>query len=402
MLWSPTVGLRSVRGRAVVRDRDEAHRGPSTLELFFDLVFVVAVGRASEALRDELASGHVMHGLFGFTAVFIAVWWAWMNFTWFASAHDSDDVAYRLLTLVQMAGALVLASGVSRAVEHDDYIVTTIGFLIMRVGLVSSWLRVARDCPGHRTRALRYASGLVTLQLLWLGRLLLPAAGSISAFIVLGTAELLVPYWAERSAGAPVFHPLHIEERYGLFTLIVLGESVLSATTGFQAAFDADGLTGSLVAVGIGSLLIAFAAWWIYFDHPGHLTPTPEQALRWGYVHVVVFASLAALGAGLHVAADALGGHVEGRTAALAVAIPTAAYLLGLCAVMAMTGTRIRSSRVLPKIGAAAFVVAVGLVATPTATVVAAATVMVVLAGAMVVTSGMPGPHPSGPHTSGT
>jgi low temperature requirement protein LtrA len=375
-----------VRGRAVVRDRDEPHRGSTPLELFFDLVFVVAVGRAADALHDELIAGRVAHGLFGFTAVFFAVWWAWMNYTWFASAHDSDDVAHRLLTFVQMAGALVLASGVSRAVQNDDYVLTTVGFVIMRAGLVTSWLRVARDCPGQRVRALRYASGLVVLQMLWLVRLTLPDAASITAFIVLGIGELLVPYWAERSADIALFHPLHIEERYGLFTIIVLGESVLSATTGFQSALDEGGLTGGLLAVGVGGLLIAFAAWWIYFDHPGHLAPTPLQAFRWGYAHILVFASLAAFGAGLHVAAEALGGHVEGRVAALAVALPIAGYLVGLSTVMVATGTSLRGMRVLPKLTASAVLVVVGLLAPMTATVIVAATVMVLLAGAMVVT----------------
>src|SRR5690606_34541552 len=80
------------------------------LELFFDLTFVVAVGRAADSLHHELAVDHVATALAAFAATFFAVWWAWMNFTWFASAHDSDDVAFRLLALVQMAGVLVLAA----------------------------------------------------------------------------------------------------------------------------------------------------------------------------------------------------------------------------------------------------------------------------------------------------
>ena len=82
---------------------------------------------------------------------------------------------------------------------------------------------------------------------------------------------------------------------------------------GFQDAVDDGGLTGGLLAVGLGGLLIAFAAWWLYFDHPGHLAPTPRVAFRWGYGHVVVFASLAAIGAGLHLAAVAHGSRRRHR-----------------------------------------------------------------------------------------
>ena len=99
----------------MVRDPGEEHRAATPLELFFDLTFVVAVSRASAALHHELAADHVVDGVTGFVGVFFAVWWAWMTYTWFTSAHDSDDVAHRLLTLVQMAGVLVLASGVTDA-----------------------------------------------------------------------------------------------------------------------------------------------------------------------------------------------------------------------------------------------------------------------------------------------
>ena len=202
-----TVDVGRLRGRAVTRDPDEPYRASTPLELFFDLTFVVAVARASAALHHELVAGHVAEGVWGFIGVFFAVWWAWMNATWFASAHDADDVPYRLLMLVQMAGVLVLATGVTDALEHDDWLVVTIGYAVMRVGLAVSWLRVARDEPAGRTRALRYAAGISVLQVLWFARLALPhGAVGIAGFLVLVAAELAVPVWAERAAGVPVFH----------------------------------------------------------------------------------------------------------------------------------------------------------------------------------------------------
>lgn len=380
---SPAGGMARLRGRGVVRDAEEPHRTATTLELFFDLIFVVAVARAAAALHHELAADHVADGIIGFVGVFFAVWWAWVNYTWFASAHDSRDVPHRLLTLAQMAGVLVLAAGVTDAVESDDWLVVTVGYAIMRVPLVVGWLRVARDQPAVHVRCLRYAAGVSALQVLWLARLVLPDAASLVSFVVLAACELSVPMWAERAAGRPIFHSEHIEERYGLFTIIVLGESVLSAATGFQTALDEAGLTAELLAIGLGGLVLAFSAWWLYFDHPGHLAPTPDVAFRWGYAHVVIFAPLAATGAGLHLATEGVTGHADARVAALAVAVPVAGYLIGLALVMLVTGTSVRSPGVAPKLAGAAVIVVFGTVASVAVTVAGAATLMLALVVSM-------------------
>jgi low temperature requirement protein LtrA len=382
-----TFHLDRLRGRAVVREPDEQHRTATPLELFFDLTFVVAVGRAAAALHHELGGGHTATALWGFAATFFAVWWAWMNFTWFASAHDSDDVAFRLLTLLQMAGVLVLASGVTRAVEDGDFVVCTIGYVIMRLGFVGGWLRVARDHPAMRRRAFRFAGAVAGLQVVWVLRLALPDEAAAVGFLVLALAEIAIPFWAERAVDRPPFHFGHIEERYGLFTILVLGESILSATAGFQAALDEGGLTAELFVVGVGGLVMAFAAWWIYFDHPGHLAPTPENAFRWGYGHVLVFASLAAVGAGIQVAIEAIGHHAPQRTAALAVAVPMAGFPLGLALLMMLNGLRPTDPRVSPKLIGAVVMVVIGLVAPVTVTVVSCAVVMIILAAMMVLSS---------------
>jgi low temperature requirement protein LtrA len=387
----PTLAaLDRLRGRGVVRDVDEEHRTATPLELFFDLIFVVAIARASAALHHELATDHVADGVLGFVGVFFAVWWAWMNFTWFASAHDSGDVPYRILTLVQMAGALVLAVGVTDALEHGDWLVPTVGYAIMRVGLAANWLRVARDQPAVRFRCRRYATGVVVMQVLWFARLALPDALGLVAFAVLVLGELAVPVWAERAAPQPIFHAEHIEERYGLFTIIVLGESVLSAATGFQTALDEAGLTASLFAVGVGGLLLAFTAWWLYFDHPGHLAPDPSVSFRWGYGHVVIFAALAAMGAGLHVATEAVTGHAGDRVAALAVAVAVAGYLGGLAVVHVITGTVVDSSQFYPKLAGSAVILLLGLVGSPAVAVAGSALVMLALTASMVISGAAP------------
>jgi low temperature requirement protein LtrA len=103
------------------RDPAERHRGTTPLELLFDLTFVAAVARAAPELRDTLGPGHVCHALVSYFIVFFGLWWPWVNFTWFASAYDTDDVPYRLLTLLQMAGVLVFAAGIPAAFESFDF-----------------------------------------------------------------------------------------------------------------------------------------------------------------------------------------------------------------------------------------------------------------------------------------
>src|SRR5688572_14897510 len=263
-----------------------------------------------------------------------------------------------------MPGALVFAAGFSRAFEPQDFLIATLGYVIMRAGLVLGWLRVARDVPDMRARARRYVVGIVAVQSLWLARLALPPAHGLWSFAALVVLELLIPIWAERKADRMVFHAEHVEERYGLFTIIVLGESILSATVGFDtAAAAAGGFTAPLIAIGVSGLVLAFAAWWLYFDHPGHLAPTPATAFRWGYGHVLVFATLAAAGAGIQVAAEATVRPLSARVAALAVAVPAAGFLLGIVLIMALTGTRLFDIRVWPKMLAAAAILMIGFTA---------------------------------------
>ncbi|MEU4408954.1 low temperature requirement protein A [Streptosporangium sp. NPDC023963] len=318
------------------RPTDEPHRVSSPLELLFDLTFVVAIAAVTARLAHGIAGGHGPAGLLPFLQVFFAIWWAWMNFTWFASSYDTDDVAYRLLTMVQMAGVLVLAAGVPAAADDSDYRAVTLGYLIMRIGLVAQWLRAgAEDAPGRRT-ALRYAAGITVVQVGWVLRLLLSQAGVLPPsallpfFAGLAVLELAVPRWAER-AGATSWHPHHIAERYGLFTIILLGESVLAATTGVEGAIEAAELSGSLVVIAVSGLVLLFALWWLYFLAPAGegLSDRRHRSYLWGYGHYGVFAALAALGAGLEVAVEQTGHSVgaSSLTICYAVAIPVGVFL---------------------------------------------------------------------------
>ncbi|WP_037821386.1 low temperature requirement protein A [Streptomyces sp. NRRL S-146] len=324
-------GIRQPLRKLRARGRDEAHRTASPLELFFDLCFVVAVAQAGIELVHSVAEGHAGQGILDYAMVFFALWWAWMNFTWFASAYDNDDVLYRVVTLVQIAGVLVLAAGVSRAFGEHDYLVVWLGYAIMRVAMSAQWLRAARAAEGpERTTALRYAGGVLACQVGWLGLLFLPEGARPWWFLVMALLEMCVPPFAERGHTTS-WHPRHIAERYGLFTIIVLGETIAAATVAVKSGIDENDALGELLPIAAGGLLIIFAAWWIYFVVPihGHLRSN-RQAFLWGYGHYLVLASAAAIGAGLEVAVEETVGkaHISTLAASAAVTLPTALYLL--------------------------------------------------------------------------
>jgi len=312
------------------RRPDEPHRASTPLELLFDLSFVVAVASAAAMLHHSLTEDHIGHGLLGYATVFFAIWWAWLNFTWFASSYDTDDVVYRVTTLVQITGVLVLAAGVPRAFEDGDFTVVTIGYVVMRLAMVSQWLRARHGDPERRPTATRYALGITVVQLGWIGRLFLPDGLLLTAFVVLAVCEMLVPVIAERAAGT-TFHVGHVVERYGLFTLIVLGESILAASNAIRAGLDAGTDVPALVSLAFAGLVIVFALWWLYFDCPEQdLTASLRKSLTWGYGHYLVFASAAAVGAGLEVSVDydTHATHLPSLAAAMTTTAPVAVYLL--------------------------------------------------------------------------
>jgi low temperature requirement protein LtrA len=312
------------------RDANEEHRASTPLELLYDLCFVVAVSRAASLLHHAISHGGAGSAVVSYVLVFFAIWWAWMNFTWFASAYDNDDVVYRLLVFVQMAGVLILAAGVPRAFEHRDFDIVFVGYLVMRAGLVTLWLRAAHHDPVGRRTDRRYAAGISLAMVGW--AVVAVIGWPVWAFVVMGTVELIVPAWSERTSTTS-WHPEHIAERYGLFTIIVLGETILSSSVAFQTVVDARNVDLSAVLTAIGALLTVFAMWWIYFAKPAASRLVSNRiAFPWGYGHYVVFASAAAVGAGIGVVVDRVTDHtsLSDVGAAAAFTVPVVLYLLAV------------------------------------------------------------------------
>jgi len=312
---------------------NEAHRAATPLELLFDLVTVIAIAAAATGLHHAIAEGHFVDGILRFAAAFFGIWWAWMNYTWFASAYDNDDALFRVLTMVIMGGALTMAAGIHPFFASTNLTLVVIGYVMMRLALVGLWLRAARSDPAARRTALWYAGGITLAQAYWVVLLLSrPLSGILfyTLFALGAILELTVPALAERNSTTS-WHRHHMIERYGLLMIIVLGETLLAGSRALEQI--SDGFDNRLVLIALAALVIVFSMWWLYFSPEEHLeTSDLSRALTWGYGHVLVFASGAAVGAGFAVMVDIATDQAEVsvRVGDYSIAIPVALYLVGL------------------------------------------------------------------------
>lgn len=325
----------SIKRRMGGRDIHESHRASSPLELLFDLTVVVAVAAAASRLHHDIAHGQYLQATLDLGLSFFAVWWSWMNFTWFSSAYDTDDIGYRLVTVVQMVGVLIIGAGLTQGTMGQ--LTATLGYTVMRVGLVGLWLRAAREHPERRASCHRYAASVTALQVLWLLRVLvLQTEWALPSFILLAVLELMVPVHAERAGETP-WHPHHIAERYALFTIILLGECVVGAGNTINSVLQTQGWSIDLIVVSFSLAGLIVGLWWTYFLVPFaqvlHLRR--ERAFLWGYCHALIFIVLAALNGILEVVADVfkegVGHAVEGAHAG-----PSSLLAIGLTAAAVM------------------------------------------------------------------
>src|SRR5258708_23118811 len=275
------------------RDPLERDRVATPLELLFDLTFATSFGLAASEAAPVLAAGHFIAGLVGFGFASFAICWAWINFSWFSSAYDTDDWIFRIVTMVQMIGVLVLGAGVQHmfiSIEGSgrlDNSLMVLGYVIMRVALVFQWLRAAKDAPARRRVCLTYAATISIAQVGWVAKVLVPLAPS--AAIILGGILVLIemtgPVVAERHAGGTPWNAHHIAERHGLFAIIALGEGVVGTVAALSAVVDRQGWTLDAMLVGIAGTGLTFGMWWIYFLVPSGdiLRRHRDRASVWGY-----------------------------------------------------------------------------------------------------------------------
>jgi low temperature requirement protein LtrA len=335
---APAHRLRRMSGR----DPFEQHRVATPLELLFDLTFVVAFGVTAPEFAHMLAENHVGAGLAGFAFATFAVCWAWINFSWFASAYDTDDWVYRLTTMLQMVGVIILALGVpqmyasiaeGKDVENQ---VMVAGYVVMRTAMVFQWLRAARQDPQHRSACLTYAATITVAQIGWIGIIIAHSSVRVTLLLVviMTAVELMGPWVAETRNGGTPWHAHHIAERYGLLAIIALGVGVLGTVASLSAVVGAQGRTMDAVLVAVAGTGLTFGMWWVYFVVPTseHLRVHRERPFAYGYLHIVVFGSIVATGAGLHAAAYSIENHTKLGSVAtvLSVAIPVAVYIVSV------------------------------------------------------------------------
>jgi low temperature requirement protein LtrA len=322
------------------RDPHESHRVATPLELLFDLTFVVAFGIAAAQFAHLLAAGHVAAGLAAFFFAMFGVCWAWINFSWFASAYDTDDWIYRLTTMLQMVGVIILALGLPQlyaSIEGGGYVdngVVVSGYVVMRIAMVAQWLRAAKHDLRRRKACLTYALWITVAQIGWVLAIVVHTSVRVNVMIVLTLVlvEVAGPFVAETRLGGTPWHAHHIVERYGLFTIIALGEGVVGTVATLAAVVDEQGWSVEAVFIGVAGIGLTFGMWWTYFIVPQadilHLRR--ERSSRFGYLHMLVFASIVATGAGLHAAAYYIQHNSQLGSVAtvLSVIIPVGVYIV--------------------------------------------------------------------------
>jgi low temperature requirement protein LtrA len=223
-----------------------------------------------------------------------------------------------------------------------DNRVMVVGYVVMRVPMIFLWARAARDDPARRPAAITYIWTISMAQVLWvaLAIVALPILPTLALIAVFMGLEMVGPLLAERRKGGTPWHAVHIAERYGLLVIITLGEGIIGTVASINAVVHGDaGWTVEAGVVAFAGVGLIFATWWTYFTIPWSrfLSVHRERAFLWGYGHIVVFASLAAIGGGLHVAAYYLEHQttLEPVGTVLSTAIPFAIYTAALYALYA-------------------------------------------------------------------
>ncbi|MDH3944521.1 MAG: low temperature requirement protein A [Anaerolineae bacterium] len=292
----------------------EKTRHATWTELFYDLVYVIAIAQLGHSLSQEMT----IIGVLKFAALFIPIWRVWVHHTYYADRFDPDDSIHRLLTFGQMMAIAILAAGVHDGLGHTSgqY---ALALVVVRVLLIGMYWR-ARDIPESQTLVNRLILILTIGAGLWFVSLFVPTPWRFGVWVIALVSEIALSYMPSTRAifaAVPVSHT-HVPERFGLFTIIFLGESIAGMVAGLEGHdFEVVPYTNAVLG-----FLMTFSLWWLYF---GNLKETALRRLgvfsgTWIYVHLPFMAGLATLGVAVdHVIASGAEHGMEASTVYLLV-----------------------------------------------------------------------------------
>jgi low temperature requirement protein LtrA len=293
------IRLRSAEGA-------EAGRKVTWLELFFDLAFVAAVSQVGTPLTNDYSPA----GLLRYSLLFFLIWWAWLGHTVYSTRFDTDDVVQRVLTLAQIFGVAVMAINADDALSSRSSAGFAAAYSGLRVILVCEYWR-ARHVPRAREFVTGTAIGLAIAALFWLASAITPTPVRYWLWVVALVIDLSTPLITARYTAKVPPHAEHLPERFGLFTIILIGESLVSVMKGMKSQEDWSVAAASSALLG---LTVAFTLWWWYFDGVGavgemhvHSRRDSRRFHAWSYAHFPLYLGIAVAGVGvehvIHVAA---------------------------------------------------------------------------------------------------
>jgi low temperature requirement protein LtrA len=277
---------------AAGHNRDE--RRASWLELFFDLVFAGAVGQLAGALQEHPSLGTLAR----FAMLFTPIWWLWVQFSFYADRHESEDASHRTAFLSAMLLCVGLAASAPRALSGE-----TTGFVVAFVSLrglqLALYARARRHLPATRALYSRYLVFFSIGGLVWLASLAAPGALRYAFWTVALVADAAGALAMVTPGRRVPVNTRHLADRFQIFVLIVLGESVARLIS----AASVRPWSVSLAVV-LGAALITLTALWRAWlataDH--HALESPQEIARFTAVNLPIVAGLASASAGLHIA----------------------------------------------------------------------------------------------------
>jgi low temperature requirement protein LtrA len=322
--------LRPPQLRTLADDQGERHA--TWLELFFDLVFVISIAEVVHTLEDYRGLGDFL----GTAGLFVAVWWAWVGYTVYADRFDTDDLLHRVLVLAGMLAVVAMALSVHDAL-HGGSVQFALAFVTVRGIVLLLNARARRHAAAARPLLTLYLVAFAVGASLWLVSVFVPEPARYMLWGVALVLELSAPWVGRHQIEKAPIHASHLVERFGLFTLIVLGESVISVAQG-AAKVDWTAATG---VAAIGGFLVVACLWWLYFDRldDGSIRSV-LRGLVWNYAHLPLLAGLVSVAVGTEFAIrEAASGQLE-RATTLALGGGAAVYLLSTVVI----GLAVRSS----------------------------------------------------------